>query len=546
MKRKSRVLHLFFGYILPAALFAQFVGPHATSMIRIVANRITFAYDLEWMEGMVLSSAHRFTSLGNFYSSPSVEYVPPLYPPLFFKIMYFVTEWFADYYFVGRLIALATIVLSSFVIFLILKNRFDILTGIFGAFSVPSFYALTGFWFDIIRVDGLMLFLLLLLMWQQMYTADSWVKITVSSLLYLAAVLTKQAALVFAVPVVLYWILRSKYRMAVIQTVVIALFLVVSLLFMQWQTKGLFWQYYWVLGNSHPNIAGGYLPSTLLYLNIQSILTPYMWSLLAVAVAMNAVFGIQFFVFLFKIQYSAKPILKKLLTWDARSPVDAYLLLAIDFMIVMSWRMCIHENSFLNDNIPLMTAFLFLFVLAGRVIARIAVSLIKKVWLPHVVRILPAVMLSWFCFANLRSNIIQFLPNPSITAEKRVAVELFKNLLRVPSSVLAPMIAVDALSAWRKPGTFHGMSALDLRSHIGLNGIFQKSKQDAMNSFEVILDSNMSAVYDGYTRTTPEDFGIASYFLFPSTGALVSPRLIFIRKDKYAFYSKLMNPLHNN
>ena len=58
-------------YLLVLCLFVMF-------------SRLTYPYELEWMEGAMFQVVMRVVDGLPIYTTPSMEYVPPLYAPLYF------------------------------------------------------------------------------------------------------------------------------------------------------------------------------------------------------------------------------------------------------------------------------------------------------------------------------------------------------------------------------------------------------------------------------------------------------------------------------
>ena len=52
-------------------------------LVRTVSKRIAYPYDLEWMEGGMLAHAARVADGQSLYVSPSLDFIPFIYPPLY-------------------------------------------------------------------------------------------------------------------------------------------------------------------------------------------------------------------------------------------------------------------------------------------------------------------------------------------------------------------------------------------------------------------------------------------------------------------------------
>src|SRR5262245_43345108 len=68
---------------LPLVLVALAGVVYVASVVFVSSLRITFPYDVEWMEGSVLMQAERFTRGEAMFPPPSATFVPFFYPPLY-------------------------------------------------------------------------------------------------------------------------------------------------------------------------------------------------------------------------------------------------------------------------------------------------------------------------------------------------------------------------------------------------------------------------------------------------------------------------------
>ena len=72
--------------LIPTAVILLLsVVPFAV-FLRLVAARINFPFDLEWIEGHMLAMATRVARGLSLYPAPSVKYIPAPYFPLYFFV----------------------------------------------------------------------------------------------------------------------------------------------------------------------------------------------------------------------------------------------------------------------------------------------------------------------------------------------------------------------------------------------------------------------------------------------------------------------------
>ena len=59
------------------------IALYALTYLGVVAARIGYAYELEWMEGGLLTHAARISDGSGIYVAPSIDFIPYLYTPLY-------------------------------------------------------------------------------------------------------------------------------------------------------------------------------------------------------------------------------------------------------------------------------------------------------------------------------------------------------------------------------------------------------------------------------------------------------------------------------
>ena len=70
-----------------------------------IAGRISYPYDVEWMEGGLLHHAQRISEGDGIYTKPSVEFIPYLYTPLYPALLSTLGKVFGLSYGLGRTIS---------------------------------------------------------------------------------------------------------------------------------------------------------------------------------------------------------------------------------------------------------------------------------------------------------------------------------------------------------------------------------------------------------------------------------------------------------
>lgn len=167
---------------------------HFIAVLFIVLSRINYRYDLEWVEGASLIQVYRVYTGQSLYSHPTLEYIPMVYPPLYFYLAAALVRFTGLSFLPLRIISFASTIGSLIAIHFIVKEKTK--STVFALLATGSFVAtfrLGGAWFDIARVDMLFVFLSLAGVY---FTAGQTTRHSITAgTLFSLAFLTKQTAL---------------------------------------------------------------------------------------------------------------------------------------------------------------------------------------------------------------------------------------------------------------------------------------------------------------------------------------------------------------
>ena len=72
-----------FWQLLPWFVFAAAGLYQVGLLVYAIAGRVSYPYDLEWMEGGMLHHALRIQEGHSLYAPPSIDFIPYLYTPLY-------------------------------------------------------------------------------------------------------------------------------------------------------------------------------------------------------------------------------------------------------------------------------------------------------------------------------------------------------------------------------------------------------------------------------------------------------------------------------
>ncbi len=180
--------------------------------LTLFAFRLAYPFEVEWQEGGMLDHVVQLDEGRPLYCEPSSDFIPFIYPPIYYLVTWAFSQVFSISFFTGRLVSVLASLATAWLIFGAVKRR----TGSLGwAFAAGSFffalYPVTAFWFDLVRVDSLAL-LLIVAAFCFSTRERAWAPFAVGGCLLLAF-LTKQTAAIFIVFTVLYYLVNSRRKL---------------------------------------------------------------------------------------------------------------------------------------------------------------------------------------------------------------------------------------------------------------------------------------------------------------------------------------------
>lgn len=241
-QKVTSVLKIFAG--LSAAAFVLLY-------LYIVASRFAYPYEFQWMEGGMVDHIRRLQGGFPLYVAPSIDFVPYIYPPLYFYLASALTSLLGLGFMPLRLIS----VLSSFGIFAMLaliiwRETQDRLAALLGVGFFAATFAISGAWFDIGRVDSLFIFLTLIGMYLIRFGQFRFVVI-IAAVVFFLATMTKQTALAITVAATVY-LLVTNWRQGLLFAVIYAVLLVSSTFILDSASDGWYRYYILDLPGQHP------------------------------------------------------------------------------------------------------------------------------------------------------------------------------------------------------------------------------------------------------------------------------------------------------
>lgn len=188
----------------------------------LASIRMRYPFELEWMEGAILEQVRHVAEGHALYAEPSIAFLPFQYPPLYFYASAGLSKLVGVSFLTLRALSVAASLGSFALIYAIVRRESGSATGGFLAAALyAACFRLAGAWFDLARIDSLLLLLVL----ASAYTVRFHVTVrgaAASGLMLALATFTKQSAFVMALPVLAYLVVTS-VRRGVMAGVVFAL-----------------------------------------------------------------------------------------------------------------------------------------------------------------------------------------------------------------------------------------------------------------------------------------------------------------------------------
>jgi hypothetical protein len=190
--------------------------------VATAVQRIGYPYELQFFEGSTVEVSARVTEGLPLYGPPSTAWTPWPYPPLYFWITGQVGRITGINLPTLRSVSFAASLVALLLLVLIVRRTTSSATaGIVAAGLFAGTYRVTGAWFDAARVDSLLVMLLLLALYvaQRSHRARGGLLVGVVLVL---AFLTKQNALIVAVPILAWLLVRRRPAGVAAAVVVVA------------------------------------------------------------------------------------------------------------------------------------------------------------------------------------------------------------------------------------------------------------------------------------------------------------------------------------
>jgi len=207
----------------------------------VISKRLLYPFELEWLEGYFLAGIIQIVNNQSIYSPPSTEFIPLLYPPLYYLLIGGLAKILGVSFWTARLVSVLSSFLSGFIIYQFVGRETK--SSFCAFFTLGLFFAsyqITGSWFDVARVDSLFMALSLSGIYVLRYYTKSYTGIFFAAIFLSLAFFTKQAAIFFIIGCAVYLWFTQREK-CLIFTLMSTLFIFGGILLLNYLTEGWYW-----------------------------------------------------------------------------------------------------------------------------------------------------------------------------------------------------------------------------------------------------------------------------------------------------------------
>ncbi len=205
--------------------------------------RTTYPFELEWLEGELLCHALRFLNGQPVYGPPQTDFIPQVYPPLYFLLMTPLIKIFSVQFWIPRVISLMSFLgILAFLFLIPGKEGGTRRTGFLTAGLFIALYEVNGTWYDIGRNDMLFYFFMIGGCFSLAYGTNKNRAVLCSIVFFFLGFYTKQSTPMFIAGAALYLFMQERKRgiiffLSLVSLILIALWVINS------ETNGWYLQY---------------------------------------------------------------------------------------------------------------------------------------------------------------------------------------------------------------------------------------------------------------------------------------------------------------
>ena len=188
---------------------------YGLTLLVISVIRITYPFEIEWMEGGMLTHAARLAEGLPIYAEPSADFVPFFYTPGYPTTLWALSSITGGLSFaLGRSVSLLATLATLWCLYLIGRREAGRRYGLLAVGLYCALFRLNGAFYDLVRPDALFLAIMIWAVYVA-YTMNSWRGVILAAVLCVAGFFTKQTASVF-IPALAVYLLWRNWRHGVV------------------------------------------------------------------------------------------------------------------------------------------------------------------------------------------------------------------------------------------------------------------------------------------------------------------------------------------
>ncbi len=219
---------------------------YVAAYLGVALLRISYPFELEWLEGAALQLVRRVLAGQPIYVAPSVAFVGLNYTPLYFQVSAAFARVVGTGFLALRLVSFAASIAIFALLFDVVRRETRSRSAAWLAVGLfAAAYRLGGAWLDVARSDALYLAFVLAGAWALRADPQPSRSALLGALAFALAFATKQSAVVVVAPLLL-WLLIRDPRRGVPLAVSVALAILGTVLVLDAQSGG--WFRYYVFG----------------------------------------------------------------------------------------------------------------------------------------------------------------------------------------------------------------------------------------------------------------------------------------------------------
>ena len=211
--------------ILNLGLFTVSLVP-VLLFIFVVVQRIGLPFDLEWGEGAGINQIYRILSDEQLYSEPTLEFTALVYTPFYYWLASIMGRISKGVVLAARILSLlASLGTFGIIAWVITKKTGQYLIGWLASALYIACFALSDGFYDLVRVDSLYVFILLLSFTILRFRTKT-SGLVVAGLSIALGFFTKQSTLIVFIPLVVYLLVHDwKSTWPILPAIILGIFI---------------------------------------------------------------------------------------------------------------------------------------------------------------------------------------------------------------------------------------------------------------------------------------------------------------------------------